>query len=290
MALYIILYASFHNRRDYGTFQLYSGINEVPIEGLWERNQAYLLDIISQFGDLYIPAIFITIFGIFYSIYLSYHNNVKLSNDKVTKKNIPQVDSKKVGIAISNENETIDSNEIKYTPVIFLFTQMFYFYIFHSLSNMSLKNKLLYGVHQRFWMQPNVLLFIWSGTGFYALKKIICKIILIVVKTSSQPSLSHKKLKNNSNISVPLVERFLLFGNLSSIILAFAIMFIQYRKFHPLLDMRPHEHFRNYAAAILSPLPLNSVLLVNYDQQWTSVRYLQVCEGYRNDITGKMCY
>jgi hypothetical protein len=59
----------------------------------------------------------------------------------------------------------------------------------------------------------------------------------------------------------------------------------QYRTWLPVMDMHENTHFRDYATAILSPLPEGSILLINYDQQWTSVRYMQVCEGYRRDVT-----
>eukprot|EP01034_Spumella_vulgaris_P036659 gene36659-45221_t len=51
------------------------------------------------------------------------------------------------------------------------------------------------------------------------------------------------------------------------------------------MDYSDNYHFRNYATALLDPLPLNAVLIVNYDQQWTSVRYMQVCEHHRPDVT-----
>jgi hypothetical protein len=35
----------------------------------------------------------------------------------------------------------------------------------------------------------------------------------------------------------------------------------------------------------MSTLPQNSILLVNYDQLWTSLRYIHVCEGFRKDLT-----
>ena len=37
--------------------------------------------------------------------------------------------------------------------------------IVHSLANLPLSNKLLFGVHARFWMQPNILLFVFFGLG-----------------------------------------------------------------------------------------------------------------------------
>jgi hypothetical protein len=47
------------------------------------------------------------------------------------------------------------------------------------------------------------------------------------------------------------------------------------------LDQRGEYHFRNYAKALVGPIPNHSILLVNYDQQWTSIRYLLECENYR---------
>ena len=52
------------------------------------------------------------------------------------------------------------------------------------------------------------------------------------------------------------------------------------------LSSQSHNvYFRNYAASILKTLPKDSVLFINYDQQWTSIRYMQECEGLRTDIT-----
>ena len=49
-------------------------------------------------------------------------------------------------------------------------------------------------------------------------------------------------------------------------------------------DQSSNTYFRSYAMSILETLPQNSLLLINYDQQWTSIRYLQECEGVRDDI------
>ena len=37
-------------------------------------------------------------------------------------------------------------------------------------------------------------------------------------------------------------------------------------------SQRGAHYFGNYAHALLSPLPKKSLLLINYDQQWTSIR------------------
>ena len=50
-------------------------------------------------------------------------------------------------------------------------------------------------------------------------------------------------------------------------------------------DQSDNVYFRNYAMSILRTLPKDSILFTNYDQQWTSIRYLQECEAVRKDIT-----
>jgi len=52
-----------------------------------------------------------------------------------------------------------------HTLAFLLSCWFFYLVVFHSLANLPLHNKLLFGVHQRFWMQPNIFAFIFSGVG-----------------------------------------------------------------------------------------------------------------------------
>lgn len=68
-------------------------------------------------------------------------------------------------------------------------------------------------------------------------------------------------------------------------IVAIILVYLQFRKWYFLSDQSDSYYFNNYATALLSPLPPNSLLLINYDMQWTSVRYMQKCEGLRPDIT-----
>ena len=42
---------------------------------------------------------------------------------------------------------------------------VFYLIAFHALSNLDLSTPLTYGVHERFWMQPNVCAFFFLGLG-----------------------------------------------------------------------------------------------------------------------------
>lgn len=42
---------------------------------------------------------------------------------------------------------------------------------------------------------------------------------------------------------------------------------------------------RNYGATVLESMPRDAILLSHSDMQWNTVRYLQVCEGMRPDVT-----
>jgi len=131
---------------------------------------------------------------------------------------------------------------------------IFYLVVFHSLSNLPLSNPLLFGIHQRFWMHPNILMFIWVGPPMY------------YVIISCIPRGSSKKL-------------------LALSVVLLLLPFATYHHNYTAMDQSNNYYFRKYALSILEPLPSNSLLLINYDQQWTSIRYLQECEGVRTDIT-----
>ena len=71
----------------------------------------------------------------------------------------------------AEEDDLVSTMECSYTPLALVVTQIFYFSIFHTLANLPLHDRLLYGIHQRFWMQPNVLLFLLGGVGFDAIMR-----------------------------------------------------------------------------------------------------------------------
>ncbi|CAM9699721.1 unnamed protein product [Choristocarpus tenellus] len=52
---------------------------------------------------------------------------------------------------------------------VLLVALVFYLVVFHWLSNMPLADPLLFGIHARFWMQPNIFVFVFFGTGLYSL-------------------------------------------------------------------------------------------------------------------------
>lgn len=52
-------------------------------------------------------------------------------------------------------------------PTALLVALAVYVVIFHWLSNLPMDNPLLFGVHARFWMQPNIVVFVFCGAGIY---------------------------------------------------------------------------------------------------------------------------
>lgn len=51
------------------------------------------------------------------------------------------------------------------------------------------------------------------------------------------------------------------------------------------MDQRDNDHFIRYARSILETQPRDAIVIVGFDQTWTSTRYLQRCEGVRPDVT-----
>ena len=61
----------------------------------------------------------------------------------------------------SNDNTTLFQSIGR----VLIATFTFYMLVFHSLSNLPLTEGLIYGVHARFWQQPNVIMFMFLSCG-----------------------------------------------------------------------------------------------------------------------------
>ncbi len=232
-------------RRDYGSMRLYSG-DDTAAEGMNERIYSWGLDFLSRQLSRS-SLIILSVLGIISEL-------VKIrwkepNNPSNTKAPLT------VGFPTGRCTPT-GKGDTKVKPLnrawmVILFALTFYLVVFHTLANLPLSNPLLFGIHQRFWMHPNILMYILIGVWLY--KIITC---------------SPNKLTQLIAIGVVLV-----------------IPCETYRQNRSASDQSSNRFFRKYALSILETLPNHSLLLINYDQQWTSVRYLQSCEGVRSDIT-----
>ena len=319
-------------RKDYGTFQLFSGEQGKTAEGFGARNAAFLTDFVGlqtglsdvkEWNDYGTACLAVVVLGMCACVWqLPWGNTGKGRKGLVSdvKKTVTSPEKSSGKAAKRNEitSQTVDSSttkpasntsvpesklslcpyECSITPIILVLTLVFYFTVFHSLSNLPLKDRLLYGIHQRFWMQPNIIMFAFMGVGVNAVLSALSHMLLQGSQKSNKNQTTNNTMKKTDKNKTDKSDEIKgTEGKVSSLVrvcvfvihalfwsLAVYVILTQYRTWLPILDMSDNTHFKDYASAVLSPLSPNAVLLINYDQQWTSVRYMQMCEGYRTDV------
>ena len=211
-------------RKDYGTLRLYSG-DDSHAEGLVDRCLHWLINFCGE-QAAYNPIIIVG----FVIGSLSLLGTTGIKKKRKGSTNVP----------------------LSIGPLI-LALLVIYLIVFHSLSNLPLSNELLYGIHSRFWIHPNLLAFIAVGVGI-------------------------NNVSNNFAGRSPTRS--------CLVVLAMAIAVLHSTRRGMISnDESSNFHFESYARSMLEPLPIGAVLFINYDQTWTSVRYLQECEGVRTDVT-----
>eukprot|EP00937_MAST-01D_sp_MAST-1D-sp2_P005264 g5264.t1 len=234
-----------HLRRgDYGTFRLFS--SDGPAEGLGERLAAYADNLVSQQSSVGVAVV--AVVGLARTLWLGAPPAPAGAPALQRKERKPATAGAGAGVV-----ET--PPRAGGAALILLGMYSFYLLVFHSLANLPLKEGLLFGVHMRFWMQPNAIFFVWVGVGF--------DFVASSLLTSRQ-----------ARPWRPAVAA----------AVAAAVVAARLHASFAHADQSDNFHLRNYARAILAPMPPNALLLTNYDQQWTSIRYLQRCEHYRRDV------
>lgn len=244
-------------RKDYGTFQLFSGNSGQQTAGLMERTFAYFYDVlvtqgmgvVLPFALMFTYFVFVEYVSPFFAgkkTLLARRNVAMQAKNKGKKKTAVAVESVSSGSKIGDEklSSVIDLTEGRYIPVVLIATLSFYFLVFHSLSNLPLDNPLLYGVHQRFWMQPNVILFLMAGLGFNT----------VMGKVLSSSTISPvSSVKSISGLFI---------------LISVLLCTIQVKMWYSHSDQSEAFYFRDYAKALVDPLPPSSILIINYDMQW----------------------
>lgn len=294
-------------RRDYGTLQLFSGGSGKNAEGFMARNAAYISDAMFVQG-LYCTPILAVLGAL---AWMNKGNGSGGSSTDNSGDNNNELNAE--------EDDLVSTMECSYTPLALVVTQIFYFSIFHTLANLPLHDRLLYGIHQRFWMQPNVLLFLLGGVGFDAIMRYFLtssplplfsssrgnskkqKMILLQKKQQKMKNSKNKnKNTDKSDVNVNIknenkdgdnksTNNDSSGSNSSRWMIGYAVaglaMSAQLTKWIKISDQRSNNHIRDLAEALLSSLPPKSLYLINYDHHWTSVRYLQKCQDFRSDVT-----
>jgi hypothetical protein len=121
----------------------------------------------------------------------------------------------------------------------------------------------------RFWQQPNVVVFLWFGIGLDQILVIATKVLVTCC--------------GNSESCGGRIAQMLVLVLLYALCLS--LVGLQIATWYELCDQSQAFYIRDYARALLDPLPKDAVLIVNFDLQWTSLRYLQRCEHRRTDVT-----
>ena len=335
-------------RKDYGTFQLFSGATGRVTENFWQRNEAYFADVSSvqglgialYFAGVAMATIVLYSWNLLDGLYRNgvavdteqqlkntknnntpnstnnkkdrkkeikkqrkqpsshssaAHNDNNNNNNNNDGENDTEIVSSNTPTTSTNGNPLISEKETQFSPCVLVATYLFYFIIFHSLANLPLGEKLLFGVHQRFWMQPNVLFFSFCGIGYNV---VIVGLEWGMLKLFGQVESVHK-LTHHIDNSAGENNKATFFERLQSVprghivvivalvsqLFAGAAVALQCGQWRFISDQSRAYFFQNYARAILEPLPVNAILLINYDMQWTAVRYMQQCEGLRSDVT-----
>jgi len=287
-------------RRDYGTLQLFSGEAGRETEDMPARNWAYLVDVTM-------------VQGLHVSTALALVAIVSCRSIAVVV-----CDATAASPSSSEEASSLNDGLRRAAPLALVATQLFYFLVFHSLANLPLSNRLHFGIHQRFWMQPNVLFFAWAGVGLATVLRALAgwgggsgssmpaAASSLQAKQRALQAAADDQRKGNkggkhgtkkitatsvaadsstddkgASASRSTRGAYYYFG----LAVAAAAVWIQHSKWRSVSDQSNNTFFNNYASALLAPLPPDAVYLINYDQQWTSVRYMQKCQSFRPDVT-----
>jgi hypothetical protein len=161
-------------RADYGSIRLYSGGsgNEGPID----RTKLWLQDFNNRQSPNLSGATLVIYFVLIGALYLLFSPFWMMSDKSSEGKGAPDKGNKKKGKMNKNslskeqlkENASLPSYDVLNTigPLLVL-TLLFYIAVFHYLSNMPLDNPLLYGIHARFWQQPNWMMGLFAGVGIH---------------------------------------------------------------------------------------------------------------------------
>ena len=260
-------------RRDYGTLRLYSG-RVGSGESLMERIQAWYTSISYVQGPLPYALPVLALLGSLLLLYLpppqqQIADDVSSQGGRKSAKarrraRVQEYNQQRRAEKGTKKSIRVAARGCRESLALLLGALGFYLLAFHALSNLPLSDPLLYGIHARFWMQPHLALCCFAGLGIEGFVRMCGRksVPLVVVLVALQ-------------IRVGLEPSGLSPGAPGGL----------YSRSLGLHTAHPAHFFGDYARALLKPLPQNALLLINYDQQWTSIRYVQQCEGFRKDVT-----
>jgi len=174
---------------------------------------------------------------------------------------------------------------------VIVLSWLFYLVVFHSLSNTPLDVPMFFGVHQRFWQQPNAVAFLLAGLGLHKLLSklsrrlrvpgttqtlVAATVAIVLVATQIQASFpSHDQSQNEC------VGKFLLLCTGFPLFLFVPCFFWRWYCLSRHTRILPRSYVERFGRATLAAAQNNSIIITADDLKWGSLQYLQHCEGVR---------
>jgi hypothetical protein len=290
-------------RSDYGTLRLFARA-DASAEGFSARNGAYTRDLVREQMPRGL-ALFVFIgIGIAASHATLACCGIRWRAGKAAKAaGTAAADVKAAppspSTASSSSSSSLDLAAVSASfPAALPLFYLFYFAVFHSLSNMPLSDPLLAAIHARFWLQPNALAFLLAACGLAG----TAHHILGLFETWTERGRGTKGAKDAgargprpasaapgpvsaAPVAPPAPTPTRLIAAVAVGVAALGAAVTQHVRNRPRLAfLATDDVLDRYSRALLLPLPPKAVLVTSYDFQWTGARYLQACEGVRTDV------
>ncbi len=122
-----------------------------------------------------------------------------------------------------------------------------YMLVFHALANLPINEPHFQEVHSKFWLAPNLFVFMWIGVGFAEIEK-----------------------QFKTRYLAPAI--------------ALGLCLIQITTHYQSEDQSQNWSIHRFGEKILNSLPEHALIISEGDNYTNTLRYLQGCEGLRPDV------
>ena len=241
-------------RKEYGTFSLASQEANYRVANFWRAWRFYVFDITEQTMTvvwiLAAIALLATVYGWVNAAWRKIQQLGASTEAKNRAKSTKSTANTQQKGATLSEEACARNHHLRLSAMsLLLLTWFLYNNFFNYLSNLPIDQPLFYGVQQRFWLQPLLIVSLFMGAGFD----------LIVRKTKLPP--------------------------IVALAIALAIGLTQVGLHYEKQNESDNYFVRDFGRVILGPLPKNAILLTKGDLMINSVRFVQCTEGFRPDVT-----
>ena len=253
-------------RKEYGTFSLASQeMQERDVGGVFARNTAAF---VGDMGDQLGAGGAAVVLLCFASVLLASARDVWMGVR--FGKSITTAEAKRIGGKVAGK-KTDGSHVAKGSAppspslppalAMLVVTWALYVCFFNYLSNLPIETPLFYGVQQRFWLQPLIISVVVAGAVVGAVERRAVRLL-----------------------ALPAGQAYQRMYRCGMLALAAALVAGHAHMHFTQQDESGNFYLRDHGAALLAPLPPNSVLFTSGDMHINAARYVQAFEGLRPDV------